>query len=91
MVKIIDESIEERATHDKHKNLVQVTHELIGRENFTDMPNMAIHIYGEKVSVKVRTNEVTVYDSDRLDEALRLAEAYEKKTGEEFTLVKRFY
>ncbi len=104
MVRIIEKTLEERTQEERQKMLIDVAKKVFrlgeGRLGLADpIIEYGILGFGVKccyehyiglVSVCPLENKVTVADKRHFDQALKLAEAYEKATGEEFTLKKEY-
>ncbi len=102
MVKIEEKSAEEKAKEEKCKTLADITREMF-RENplysVRDSTPYFINVItrGERLSdinvvihVNVMRNRISVDEHEYFQDALRLAEMYESKTGQEFTLKKKY-
>lgn len=94
MVKILEKIVEEDPREGKFKQLLELARETTPGDYVVrksahyfsiDMRsrNLGIMVYADM-------NRLDVYDSDHFDAAYHLAELYEQKTREEFTVQKRY-
>ena len=91
MVKIEEKSLEERANERKHRDLLEITKRMMGAGAIDTETKSTFRLYGTGgIYVTSSINRVLVASSRYFDEALELAEAYEKATNEEFTLKKGY-
>ena len=101
MVKIEGLTEREIALRDKESKLIKITEEILGpigkSRILSDNPrrgvfNLRRHSLApdSSISVSVELNRVTVYYPAYFEEAKGLAVAYEKATGDEFTVKKDY-
>ncbi len=98
MVKILEQSEREKKNEKKYKDLVQLTRENLKwfkAYEVMEVSGLSFAIrYKDSLSTVVLAfsdiNQINVYDQKYEREAIRLAELYEKKTGEEFTVKKSY-
>ncbi len=93
MVTIEDLSEEDVRIKEKHTTLVGIAQELFGERNVAATPRLSTAFFCQDDKIMVYTvikNEVIVRDEGHLQDAIKLAEAYEERTKEKWT-VKRDY
>lgn len=91
MVKIVEKTLEERAREEKLKTLVSVTKELLGSDTVVyGLTSFDIFV-NELIHVSVFCEDsIGVPEEKYFDTAMKLAEAYEKATGSEWIVKKRY-
>ena len=96
MVNIVGLTNEERALKAKTSRLVEITEQIVGKQRVVlSIGNILIrHSSTEApdfpISIAPYLNQVSVDFRSYFEEAIRLAEAYEKETGNDFTVKKRY-
>lgn len=90
MVRILEKSSDERKDDERYAVLLGLTAQIEGEEKIRDMSGLAFTLYEGNVMVRPIINQIDLYNSQQLPNALRLAEAYESTTGEEITLRKMY-
>ncbi len=103
MVKIVEEKVKEKDLETRtREDLLALTKRLVGGTrvepssiadpDFRVPFSWAIDMAGKEGGILIIPviKSVTVYDSDHYRQAFTLAEAYEKQTGERWTLEKKY-
>ena len=98
MVKIVEESLEDRTIARNMKTLVEVTKELLGKDSVDERTANFVGIINgfmvnEELLISPPINEnyqISVPEEKYFDTAMKLAEAYEKAIGKEITVRKNY-
>ena len=94
MVKIIDESLEEKVKKDKFEKMINIAVNITGADKkFIKKNSVYDHsfaVYPNSLQVWPNEKRVVVYGDKHFEIAKTLAEEYESITNEEFTLTKKY-
>jgi len=89
MVTTIDMRLEEKAQNDKLKELLEITRGIVDCKISVGISDFSVLVdLSKTINVNVPANEVSAFRR-HYGTALRLAEAYEEFTGEDF-IVKKY-
>ena len=99
IVRVIEKSEKEKDAQKMHNNLVDITNRLFG-EKFIVTSNLGIGLFKKpyqimsKQVISVNTifnqREISIKNPEYLNDAMSLAEAYEKSGEQEFTIKKDY-
>lgn len=91
MVKIIGKSLEEITVDNDFLRIQQITCRILGdsTKSYSSL-HRSLKLYDGNIFVHSFLSIVNVQTQEYYDVALRLAEAYEKELGREFTLKKEY-
>ena len=84
MVSLEMKSYEDIGREIRYKRLYKISEEYFGKENVRALKPLAICILGGKIVVNPLSNYVKVYDQTVLNNAIYVAEIYEKDTHGDF-------